>query len=204
MGIRVMIVDRTAAFRRGLRATLTDAGFVVTEAATLDEWNPDRGPETLVVTVPTTVLLHEIEAILAAKPGTTVVVLTGERSADVVADALRAGAGAVVERDASPELVADAVRASRERHAIVPLWAAQSISSRFPTRPDRWVATEELTWLRLLADGRTVAAVADEVGYSEREMFRNLHDLYARIGAPNRTAALLWAQRHGLLAAEND
>ena len=33
-------------------------------------------------------------------------------------------------------------------------------------------------------------------------MFRNLHDLYERIGAHSRTEALLWADRHALLDAD--
>lgn len=204
MAARVVIVDPAAAYRRGLGAALIEAGFVVTEGAALDERSPARGPETLVLTLRAPDQLNEIKTILAAEPDTGVVVLVEERRADIVADALRAGAAAVIERNAPPELVVDAIRACGEQHALVPLWAARAISARFPARPDRWVTDEELAWLRLLADGRTVAALADEVGYSEREMFRNLHDLYTRIGAPNRTAALLWAQRHGLLTSEGD
>jgi len=35
-------------------------------------------------------------------------------------------------------------------------------------------------------------------------MFRILRDLYARIGVRNRTDAIIWATRHGLLDIEDD
>ena len=53
--------------------------------------------------------------------------------------------------------------------------------------------------LQLLAQGRTVAELADLDGYSEREMFRTLKDLYTRIGVTSRTEAIVWASRYGVL-----
>ncbi|HEX8630188.1 MAG TPA: hypothetical protein VF755_18680, partial [Catenuloplanes sp.] len=57
----------------------------------------------------------------------------------------------------------------------------------------------EVSWLRALVDGVTVASLARAVGYSQREMYRVLASLYARLGADNRTGALLHADRWGLL-----
>jgi DNA-binding CsgD family transcriptional regulator len=56
--------------------------------------------------------------------------------------------------------------------------------------------------LRHLADSGTVASLARTVGYSEREMYRLLGGVYARLGASNRTEALLLAERWGLLEGE--
>jgi DNA-binding CsgD family transcriptional regulator len=57
----------------------------------------------------------------------------------------------------------------------------------------------EMEWLRQLASGTTVAKLADGAGYSERAMFRLLRDLYQRMGAQNRTEALLKARQRGWL-----
>ena len=54
--------------------------------------------------------------------------------------------------------------------------------------------------LQTMAKGRTVAQLARAVGYSEREMFRLLRQLYDRMGVRNRTEALLKAAQCGLLA----
>jgi hypothetical protein len=51
--------------------------------------------------------------------------------------------------------------------------------------------------LRDLAQGRTVAQVADRSGYSERMMFRLLRDLYTELGVTNRTEAMLLARERG-------
>ena len=53
--------------------------------------------------------------------------------------------------------------------------------------------------LRELARGTTVGRLAADVGYSERMMFRLLRELYARLGAGNRTDALVKAQAKGWL-----
>jgi DNA-binding CsgD family transcriptional regulator len=56
-----------------------------------------------------------------------------------------------------------------------------------------------IAWLRHLSEGRTVADLADSVGYSERMMYRLLANLYRRLGARSRTKALMLAQREGWL-----
>jgi DNA-binding CsgD family transcriptional regulator len=44
-----------------------------------------------------------------------------------------------------------------------------------------------------------VGELAESVGYSERAMYRQLRRLYERLGATNRTEALLQALRRGLI-----
>jgi DNA-binding NarL/FixJ family response regulator len=61
------------------------------------------------------------------------------------------------------------------------------------------VGDNEVSWLRALASGETVAALGRRLGYSEREMYRRLHRLYTQIGARGRTDALLRAAKSGLL-----
>lgn len=72
--------------------------------------------------------------------------------------------------------------------------------TRTPGRgsPPRLVVAER-AWLRELAQGSTVTALARTAGYSEREMYRLLAKLYTRLAATGRTEALLAAERWGLL-----
>lgn len=197
----VLIVDSAAAFRRGLGMSLRNAGFDVEEAGSVSGWAGTPPVQAVVVTVDSpTGLVAALEALPAA-PRPVVVGLVGDSSPGLVADALRLGVSGVVERDAPPELIVDAVRMGLSGHTVIPTWAAGAFAPRLPGRPPtgQWVQDDEAEWLRLLADGVTVASLASQVGYSEREMFRNLHELYTRIGVKNRTGALLWAERHGLL-----
>ena len=73
---------------------------------------------------------------------------------------------------------------------------------RWPSRPGTWRKEvpegglnphelEELTWLRILAQGGTVHDLARQVGYSERALYRLLHALYGRMGVSSRTEAIL-------------
>jgi DNA-binding NarL/FixJ family response regulator len=67
------------------------------------------------------------------------------------------------------------------------------------TLPPPSLTDVEQAWLRRLAAGGTVAGLARGCGYSEREMYRRLSDMYSRLGARTRTEALLLAERFGLL-----
>ncbi len=61
------------------------------------------------------------------------------------------------------------------------------------------VEAQEVQWLRRLASGTTVATLAEALGRSLPEMYRALSTTYAKLGATNRTEAVLYAARCGLL-----
>ena len=201
MTTQVLIVDPTPAYRRGLGAALSDAGFAVEEAIGLEHLDTAELADVAVVTIKSRSVLDAVDDLASANGGVPVVALVEGRDPERVADALRAGVNGVVDRDAAPDIVANAVQAALGQHTTIPEWAARAFVARLPARPpsDQWINDDERRWLGLLARGATVAALADQVGYSEREMFRHLHDLYSRIKVRNRTEALLWADRHRLL-----
>ena len=70
------------------------------------------------------------------------------------------------------------------------------------------LSLDERRWLYLLAEGKTVEAVAAAEGYSPRHMRRLLAKLYQRLGATKRIPALVAAAKLGLLddevPAQND
>jgi DNA-binding NarL/FixJ family response regulator len=57
----------------------------------------------------------------------------------------------------------------------------------------------EAEWLQQLANGLTVAQLADQTGYSERAMYRLLRSLYAKLGVKTRMEALMFARERGWL-----
>lgn len=120
--------------------------------------------------------------------------LSPERCAQAFGD----GATGVLLLDADLAEVASVVRAAAAGEVLLPRAVAASLCG--PTGgsvPE--LGAQELQWLRSLADAWTVASLARRSGCSEREMYRLLNGLYARLGATNRTEALLRAQRTGLL-----
>ncbi|GAB2989974.1 helix-turn-helix transcriptional regulator [Amycolatopsis acidiphila] len=61
------------------------------------------------------------------------------------------------------------------------------------------LSSRETTVLRLLAEGRDTAEIAAEMAYSERTVKNILHKLTTRLGLRNRTHAVSYALRHGLI-----
>lgn len=61
------------------------------------------------------------------------------------------------------------------------------------------LSERETAVLRLLAEGKDTAEVADEMCYSERTVKNILHALTTRLRLRNRTHAVAYALRHGLI-----
>jgi DNA-binding NarL/FixJ family response regulator len=95
------------------------------------------------------------------------------------------------------------VEATVEGQAVLPKAVAAALVSGGPAGPDiQAVPSEnELTWLRRLASGTTVAQLADEAGYSERAMYRLLQKLYQQMGVGSRMLAIMRAQDLGWLSS---
>ena len=115
--------------------------------------------------------------------------------------AICAGAASAIPRCAEPGLVQRAFEAAVDGSSLLPVAALRAMTVGAPngevgsTSPSE----EERSWLRQLAQGSSVADLAEHAGYSERMMFRLLHALYEKLQAPNRTVALIRACDEGWL-----
>lgn len=135
-------------------------------------------------------------AILGRAPETPCVVLLAQPTLARYREALAAGVTALPAGSADDDVVL-AVQAAVRAFTYLPADAARMLAGHDGDRPV--ITEQEACWLRALVDGSTVASLARTVGYSEREMYRVLSNLYGRLGAGNRTEALLRADRWGLL-----
>lgn len=61
------------------------------------------------------------------------------------------------------------------------------------------LAQREIDVLRLVADGYDTAEIADELAYSERTVKNVLHDITSRMQLRNRSQAVAYAIREGLI-----
>jgi DNA-binding NarL/FixJ family response regulator len=134
----------------------------------------------------------------AAVDDVPLVHVVDDATSEASAEALRLGATGVIALDAELSQVIGVVRAAADGQTLLPRQVARSLC-RSQVGPVPQLLTKERDWLRHLADCGTVAGLARTVGYSEREMYRLLGGVYARLGASNRTEALLLAERWGLL-----
>jgi DNA-binding NarL/FixJ family response regulator len=108
---------------------------------------------------------------------------------------------AVVEWRAETGRIVEVAEAASRGDALIPSDTARALplAGGDPHADRPFVDEEEADWLDALARGATVVGLADDYGYSERVMFRRLRDLYERLGASNRSEALINAVRFGLL-----
>jgi len=201
MQVRIAVVDPLPVFRHGLVEILRTAGF---ESETPDDvlaWADDRQAKVVVLSL----LSEDDWQLLGSLRQTTdemlLVALLEQMSVAASVRALRAGAVCVLPRDSSPAQLREGFRAAVRGESRVPVDALRAlVAAPVDVLPDDEPSPVERDWLRRLARGETVGRLAGDVGYSERMMFRMLRALYTRMGAENRTEALIKAQNQGWLS----
>jgi DNA-binding NarL/FixJ family response regulator len=188
--LSVRVVEEAAAYRRGLEEAFAGAGHRVA--------GEDEVPDLALVALRVAADCARLEAWSGKAP---VVALVEPGDAETVAHALHHGAVAAVEWQAETGRIVQVAEAAVRGDALLPSAIARDLPAHgvdpHAERPQ--VEEEEVEWLEELAQGATVVGLADDYGYSERVMFRRLHELYARLGAANRSEALINAVRFGLL-----
>jgi DNA-binding NarL/FixJ family response regulator len=124
--------------------------------------------------------------------------------------ALEAGACGLLRReDASPERLVDLVRTAAKGDGSVPPDVLGRLLDQIGRLQRQVLAPRGLTMsgltereievLRLVADGYDTAEIARMLSYSERTIKNVIHDLTARLCLRNRTHAVAYAVREGLI-----
>jgi len=193
--IRVLISSPNPGTRRALEHVFgQDRDLVlITEAGSRispDVIVLDAGPEGLLLGQP------------PGRDGTPTVVLLQDLDSDTGARALRAGARAVLPRDASPEEIRAAVRAAAAGLASLPAPVATALLDgvRASVEPEDAVLTpRELEILTLLAEGLVNKQIAERLGISEHTVKTHLAAIYEKLQVSNRAEAVATGLRRGLI-----
>jgi DNA-binding NarL/FixJ family response regulator len=213
--IRVLVADDHHLVRSGLRAMLDvqDDLDVVGEAedgqaalAAVDELTPD-----VVVMDIRMPRLDGIEATrrLRAREGAPqVLVLTTFDLDEYVYEALRAGAGGFMLKDAPPSQLAEAVRTVAAGDALLAPAVTRRLVERFVRRPgpttqqqeDLARLTErELEVLLLLARGLSNTEIAGQLFLSEATVKTHVTRVLTKLGLRDRVQAVVMAYETGLV-----
>jgi DNA-binding NarL/FixJ family response regulator len=149
-------------------------------------------------------VLDHIRRFREEHPQIPVVAVLAELTVSTYASAVHVGATAALGEQESAEELVLVLKTALQGRAAVPERLVRAMAARIPISPksESWLEPGQDEWLRHLSRGEPISELADNIGYSEREMFRMLHDLYVRIGVRNRTEAIIWATRHGVLDEE--
>jgi DNA-binding NarL/FixJ family response regulator len=214
VAIRVLLVDDHRLLRESLRRSLDEEGFEVVGEGT----DGEEAIELAAQLVPDVILLDVsmpnmggVEAagqIHSAQPAIRIVMLTMHADAEVVADALRAGACGYLTKDSSTDEIAEAIRlAASGETAVSPQLAASMLGElRRLDRPeaeeDRLITKREEEVLQLIADGLSTPEVASSLYISQKTVKNHLAAIYQKLDARDRTQAVVRAVRMGIISLD--
>lgn len=133
-----------------------------------------------------------------------VVLVIGSLDGPGVLAAVGAGVTSLILRsDATPERLGAAIRGAARGGAAIPSDLLGLLLRRSAERSPRLtyggLTGRELTVLRLVADGYSTTEIAQRLAYSERTVKNALHDLTSRFQLRNRSHAVAFALREGLI-----
>ncbi len=212
-GIRILLVDDHALFRRGLRALLVgetdllvdgeagDAGEALRLAARLQ-------PDVILLDnhLPGVRGVDAIRNLREAAPAARILMLTvSDDSADLAA-ALRAGATGYLLKTCEASDLVDSIR--RARHGQVVIGAemgsklAQAMAQAGAPAADMPLTPREAQIAAAIARGASNKVIARELGIAETTVKVHVQSILRKLELGSRVQVAAWALRHGLDGAD--
>jgi DNA-binding NarL/FixJ family response regulator len=175
--IKVLVADDHAVVRRGLRQILSDTADIMVggEASTAAEvMGLVRGERWSVVVLdinmPGSGGLELLAQIRREHPQLPVLVLTVYSEDQYAVRAIRAGAAGFLTKESAPDKLLDAVRKVAAGGRYVSAELAETLASLLageaPGAPHERLSDREFEVLKMLASGKTVSQVAQELALS--------------------------------------
>jgi DNA-binding NarL/FixJ family response regulator len=209
VGVSVLLVDDHALIRQGLRRAFeqTDDLVVIAEAGSMSEalaLERAHSPDVAVVDVNLGdgSGIEFVRTMRQRRPEMGLVVLTMYDGDEHVFAALEAGASSFVLKGAPSE---DVVAAARQAAIAPTAFTAQDLAGAMRRRmqaPAVSLTPRENEILQLLGKGSSVAQIASELYISQSTAKTHMSKLYDKLGAGNRTQAVMAAVKLGLLKTE--
>lgn len=209
--LRIVIADDHPIFREGLRMLLAseDGVEVVGEAATTDEAVVvvrDTGPDVVVLDVdmPTEGGVATVPRLLAAAPGTAVLMLTMMGDDDTLSEALRAGARGYLLKGVGRAEVVAALRSVASGGSAYGAGVADRVLERYlaglsarpPALPELSVREREV--VALVGQGLANPAIAQRVHLSPKTVRNLVSSAMAKLDVRDRTALAMRARDESL------
>ena len=211
-GVTVALVDDHALFRGGLRDLLSEHGFTVVGEATTGEEAieliAETAPDVAVmdVNMPGIGGIQATRQINAASPTCRVLMLTVSPDDSDVNEAILAGACGYVLKDASEAEIVSAVGAAARGESLLSPPVASRLLDRIRDADDAHEAAtagpplteRELDVLKLIAQGKSNAEIADELVISVQTVKNHVSNLLAKLQVENRIQAAVVAVKRQL------
>ena len=211
--LRVLLVDDHDLFRTGLRSLLEEQGVrIVGEAASGQEALRivrDSAPDVVVMdlNMPGMNGVEATRHIGREAPLTRVVVLTiSDQDGDVM-DAILAGACGYLLKDSSIQDLMQGIRAASVGEALISPHIASKVLQRIRATgiqkdaavPKPELSDRETEVLRLIANGKDNAEIAQELHISPKTVKNHISNILMKLQIENRIQAAVYAVRRGLV-----
>lgn len=205
--IRIVVADDHRVVRSGLEQLIGtfDDVELVGSAGNGDEAIQrcsEASPDVALVDLAMPVVdgIEATRGILAASPGTHVVIFTSFSDRERILRALDAGAIGYVLKDAEPEDLHRAIVAAARGEAPLDPKAAFEVLAVRASSPRVALSDREREVLRLVGAGLANKQIGTKLGISEKTVKGHLSHIFQALGVTDRTQAALWAERNGLLS----
>ena len=208
--IRVLIADDHPIIREGLKRIIEEAeGLeVLAEAASGDDavgLCRDQSPDVLVldINMPGSHFLETMRTMRTEHEDIPVLVLSVHPEEEYALRSLRAGAAGYLTKDRSPEELAEAVRTVHEGRRYVTARVAQllaeEIGSAGKGAPHESLSEREYEILRLLAAGKTVTGIANDLELSPKTVSTYRTRVLQKMQLKSTGDLIRYAVQHGLV-----
>ncbi|MDL2338516.1 MAG: response regulator transcription factor [Pseudomonadota bacterium] len=206
--IRVMLVDDHALVRMGFKMLLGDALVeVVAEAGSGEQAcqdYPKVKPDVVVMdlSMPGMGGLEAVRRLLAHDPQARILALSAHEDTAHPRRVLRAGALGYLTKRSAPDTLIAAVTAVAHGDRYVDAQTAQALAMAQidgETSPAEMLSEREFSVFIQLAQGKSVAAIADSLSLSPSTVGTHLYNVKQKLNATNQSELTLIAIRWGLI-----
>jgi DNA-binding NarL/FixJ family response regulator len=209
----VVVADDHELVRRGLRGVLEEAGLRVVGEAADGQAAVERAielrPDVLLLDLRMPVLdgVEVCRRVHAEAPGVRIVVLTSFAEDEDIFGAISAGAAGYVMKDIAPDVLVGTIRGVAEGQTVLDPVIAQRVidrgNGRVAVTPDL-LSPREMGVLGLMAEGLTNRQIATRLWISEATVKSHVSHILAKLGRTDRTQAIVFAMRAGLVRSPSD
>ena len=196
---RVLVAAASAIVRAGLESLLRSSGAVEV-AGSVAEPSEYSGPDPDVIVVDWELGLDELASGLPDHSLAGVVVLADDPGPSAAAEALRAGARAVLPRQAGVSQILAAIEAVAAGLVALPAGELDELfGNPRPAALAEPLTPREIEVLAMLAEGQSNKAIAYRLGISEHTVKFHVTSIMAKLNAGSRTEAVTLGLRQGLI-----
>ena len=211
--MRVVVADDHSLFRDGITSLLEAAGYEVVEQSSdgqeafeaVRQFHPDL--VLLDISMPKMDGLEALRLIKAEFPETRVVILTVSDDDDTLFSTIKAGADGYLHKDLNANEFLAMLSGLERGEAAITRKTATRLMSGFqslaqPVDSDDQLTKREIQMLRWMGEGFSNKAIAQQLFISENTVKYHIRNILQKLGVQNRTEAVAYAIREGLISTE--